>query len=185
MVYILLNVFLCIQLFFVANLVDRRIRDEAYDTSGISVSLLLCTVETVLFALILILKDLWLTKFTAQIMKLVMSIDSISIIMLSFSFLSLSKKEVPVFAKIFRYLLYIFIIYINFFRILDYGVRLENGVTILQVLYCRGLQVIISLLPGTHCSLYLQKLLPLFLDILVLWFVKKILQISFISTAVP
>ena len=130
MVYILLNVFLCIQLFFVANLVDRRIRDEAYDTSGISVSLLLCTVETVLFALILILKDLWLTKFTAQIMKLVMSIDSISIIMLSFSFLSLSKKEVPVFAKIFRYLLYIFIIYINFFRILDYGVRLENGVTI-------------------------------------------------------
>ena len=130
MVYILLNVFLCIQLFFIANLVDRRIRDESYDTSGISVSLLLCTVETVLFSLVLVLKDLWLAKFTAQIMKVIMSLDSISIIMLSFSLLSLSRKQVPAFAKIIRYVLYIFILYINFFRITDYGVRLEDGVRI-------------------------------------------------------
>ena len=132
MVYILLNIFLCIQMFFIANLVDRRIRDESYDTSGISVSLLLCTVETVLFSLVLILKDLWLAKFTAQIMKLIMSLDSISIIMLSFSLLSLSKRKVPAFVKVIRYALYIFVIYVNFFRIIDFGVRLEDGVRIVS-----------------------------------------------------
>lgn len=132
MVYILLNVFLCIQLFFIANLVDKRIRDESYDTSGISVSLLLCTVETVLFALVLVLKDLWLTRFTAQIMKLILSLDSISIVMLSFSLLALSRRQEPVYAKIVRYAVYFFILYINFFRITDIGVRLEDGVRIVS-----------------------------------------------------
>lgn len=132
MVYILLNVFLCIQLFFIANLVDKRIRDEAYDTSGISVSLLLCTVETVLFALVLILKDFWLTKFTTQIMKLVMALDSISIVMLSFSLLSLSRRSESALLKLFRYFIYIFILYINFFRITDIAVRLEDGVRIVS-----------------------------------------------------
>ena len=64
MVYILLNIFLCIQLFLIANIVDKRVRDESYDASGISVALLLCNVEALVFTLILILKDLWLAKFT-------------------------------------------------------------------------------------------------------------------------
>ena len=95
MVYILLNIFLCVQLFIIANIVDKRVRDESYDASGISVSLLLSTVQAVLFTLILILKDLWLAKFTAQLMRFVFVLDNLSIVMLSFSLLALSRKKEP------------------------------------------------------------------------------------------
>ena len=132
MVYILLNIFLCVQLFYIANLVDKRIRDESYDTSGISVSLLLCSVEAVLFSAILILKDYWLAKFTAQIMKLVFTLDNIRVVMLSCSLLTLSRRKEPVFGRIIRYAVYIFIIYINFFRIFDIVVRLEDGVRVVS-----------------------------------------------------
>ena len=104
MVYILLNFFLCIQLFFIANIVDKRIRDESYDASGISVSLLLCTVEAILFSLILVLKDLWLAKFTAQLMRLVFTLDSVSIVMLSSSLLALTKRREPGYAKVCRWI---------------------------------------------------------------------------------
>ena len=128
MVYILLNVFLCIQLFLIANIVDRRVRDESYDASGISVSLLLSTVQAVLFTLILILKDLWLAKFTAQLMKFVFTLDNLSIVMLSFSLLTLSRRQEPKFGKIIRLIIYGFIVYVNFFQITDVVVRLEDGI---------------------------------------------------------
>ncbi|WP_051537991.1 PP2C family protein-serine/threonine phosphatase [Treponema sp. C6A8] len=132
MVYILLNIFLCVQLFFIANIVDRRIRDESYDASGISVSLLLCTVEAILFTIILVLKDFWLAKFTAQLMRLVLILDSVSILMLSSSLLALTKRREPTYAKIFRWILYLFIIYINLFKVSDVVVRLEDGVRIIS-----------------------------------------------------
>ena len=130
MVYILLNVFLCIQLFFIANIVDKRIRDESYDASGISVSLLLCTVEAILFTIILILKDFWLAKFTDQLMRLLYTLDNISIIMLSSSLLALTKRKEPAYAKIVRYFFYVFIAYISFFKLTDIVVRLEDGVRV-------------------------------------------------------
>ena len=130
MVYILLNVFLCIQLFFIANIVDKRIRDESYDASGISVSLLLCTVEAILFTIILILKDFWLAKFTDQLMRLLYTLDNISIIMLSSSLLALTKRKEPAYAKIIRYFFYVFIAYISFFKLTDIVVRLEDGIRV-------------------------------------------------------
>ena len=128
MVYILLNIFLCVQLFIIANIVDKRVRDESYDASGISVSLLLSTVQAVLFTLILILKDLWLAKFTAQLMRFVFVLDNLSIVMLSFSLLALSRKKEPGAMKLVRYLVYIFIFYICFFKVTDIVVRLEDGI---------------------------------------------------------
>ena len=130
MVYILLNIFLCIQLFLIANIVDKRVRDESYDASGISVALLLCTVEAVVFTLTLILKDLWLAKFTTQLMRIVFTLDNISIIMLSSSLLALTKRKEPIAGKVIRIVLYLFIIYINFFKITNIVVRLEDGIRI-------------------------------------------------------
>ncbi|MCR5252922.1 MAG: SpoIIE family protein phosphatase [Treponema sp.] len=130
MVYILLNIFLCIQLFLIANIVDKRVRDESYDASGISVALLLCNVEALVFTLILILKDLWLAKFTTQLMRIVFTLDNLSIIMLSSSLLALTKRKEPLASKIIRYVLYLFIIYINFFKITNIVVRLEDGIRI-------------------------------------------------------
>lgn len=128
MVYILLNIFLCVQLFIIANIVDKRIRDESYDASGISVALLLSTVQGILFTLILILKNLWLAKFTAQLMRFVFVLDNLSIVMLSFSLLSLSRKKEKGILKIARYVIYFFILYICFFKISDIVVRLEDGI---------------------------------------------------------
>ena len=123
---------MCVQLFFIANIVDKRVRDESYDASGISVSLLIYNVEAVLFTLILILKDLWLAKFTAQLMRIVYTLDNISIIMLSASLLALTKRKEPVAGKVIRFILYIFIIYINFFKITNIVVRMEDGIRVVS-----------------------------------------------------
>jgi len=130
MVYILLNVFVCGLLIFIANLIDKTVRTETYDTSGLSIALLLSIVQNIIFTLILILKDFWLDKFTNQIMKFSFAIDGISLVMLSFAFIVIGCKKENNLFRIVRFLLFAFVAFVACFKFTYVSVDFQTGVTV-------------------------------------------------------
>lgn len=132
MIYIFLNIAATIFLAYFTHLTDYRVKNDNVGVGSFSISMLLATIESGLFALTLILQQFWFDSLTTGAMKILFSLESIFLTMLSFALLNLAIPKKHTVITLLKYAFYIFGIYIVFFRFVDIQVSLNNGIVIIS-----------------------------------------------------
>ena len=133
MVYIILNVILSLSLIFFTHQVNKKIREQVINTFSLSVALLFNSIASVLFTVLMIVKEFGHVVFVGVSMRLVLLLEGIALIILSFSLIELGCKRKHAFANIVKYILFVSVIYISFFRISyvelspQYGLMIDSN----------------------------------------------------------
>ena len=109
---------------------DHKVKTDNIGISSFSVSILLATVESVIFIFALFMQTIWFDALTVQAMKLVFSVDAILFTMLSFGLVTMGlqkKNSVVSFIKYALYIAGVLIVYVKFNSI---EVSFDNGIII-------------------------------------------------------
>ena len=130
MIFLVLNCFLAVFFLFFTNAMDKSLKNGAIAGSDLSVSLLLTTIESIVFSFTLVMHKVWFDALLLQLLKIVFSLDAIFFTMLSFGLIGIAKPIKSKLVKLIKYGLYIFGVYIVYFRFNAIDVSLENGVII-------------------------------------------------------
>ncbi|MCR4579194.1 MAG: serine/threonine-protein phosphatase [Treponema sp.] len=130
MVYVYLNIAVALFLGFFTHLIDKKIKTDNSGFGSLSIAMLLTTVESIIFVLIIAFKDFWFDALTTQAMKILFSIDGIFFTMLSFSMIEVASSKKNNLVRLIKYALYLFAIVIVYAEFTTIDVSLENGVII-------------------------------------------------------
>ena len=130
MVYVYLNIAVALFLGFFTHLMDKKVKSDNIGVNSLSIAMLLATVESVIFVLIISFKDFWFDALTTQAMKIVFSIDGIFFTMLSFSLVEFASNKRNSLVRMIKYVLYLFSVVIVYAKFSTIDVTLENGVII-------------------------------------------------------
>ena len=116
MVYIIFNILLSISLIFFTNQVSKKIKDQTITVVSLSVAMLFSVIASVLFSVILIVKEFDYSTFVSIAMRLVLAVEGFAMTVLSFALIEMGCKTQHKIATFFKYLAYAFIIYVVFFK---------------------------------------------------------------------
>ena len=130
MIFLVLNCFLAVFFLFFTNAMDKSLKNGAIAGSDLSVSLLLTTIESIVFSFTLVMHKVWFDSLSLQLLKIVFSLDAIFFTMLSFGLIGIAKPIKSKLVKLIKYGLYVFGVYIVYFRFNAIDISLENGVII-------------------------------------------------------
>ena len=130
MIYVYLNIAAAIFLGFFTHLMDKKVKNNNIGVSSLSIAMLLTSVESVIFVLIIAFKDFWFDALTTQGMKILFSLDGIFFTMLSFSLVEIASNKKNSLVRIIKYVLYLFSVVIVYAKFCTIDVSLENGIII-------------------------------------------------------
>ena len=130
MIFLVLNCFLAVFFLFFTNAMDKTLKSGSIAGSDLSVSLLLTTIESIVFSFTLVMHKVWFDALSLQLLKIVFSLDAIFFTMLSFGLIGIAKPIKSKLVKLIKYGLYVFGVYIVYFRFNAIDISLENGVII-------------------------------------------------------
>lgn len=130
MIYILLNLAATIFLLYFTVYVDKKLNIESTEPSTFSISVLMATIEAGLFTLILLLSKAQITALTTQLMRIVMILDGLIFVNLSFGIVSLGGNTKKSIVKITKYLLIIVCFILVFTKFKTITVDFQQGVII-------------------------------------------------------
>ncbi len=130
MVYVYLNIAVALFLGFFTHLMDKKVKTDNRAVGSLSIAMLLTTIESILFVLIIAFKDFWFDALTTQAMKIVFSLDGIFFTMLSFSLVEFATTKKNSLVRMIKYVLYLFAVVIVYAKFSTIDVTLENGVII-------------------------------------------------------
>ncbi|MBR1638431.1 MAG: serine/threonine-protein phosphatase [Treponema sp.] len=130
MIYVYLNIAAAIFLGFFTHLMDKKVKNNNIGVSSLSIAMLLTSVESVIFVLIIAFKDFWFDALTTQGMKILFSLDGIFFTMLSFSLVEIASNKKNSLVRIIKYVLYLFSVVIVYAKFSTIDVSLENGIII-------------------------------------------------------
>lgn len=130
MVFIFLNIAAAIFLGFFTRLMDKKVKSDNVGGNSISIAMLLTTVESVIFVLIVSFDNFWFDALTTQAMKILFSLDGICFTMLSFGLVEFAMNKRSGLVRLVKYVLYIFAVVIVYAKFSTIDVSLENGVII-------------------------------------------------------
>ena len=168
MIYIFLNLAATFLFLFFTFYIDKKISIESSEPSIFSVSMLMGVVESGLFTLILMFKNMWLGSLIYPIMLLIYCLDGLIFINISFGFLSLGLDTKKFSLKVFKYALNIICVIIIFTKFKTFEITPENGIVIgAPSLFSEPLR---SFFPWTWVSLFtftFKFVLPIFCLLLV------------------
>ena len=99
-------------------------------SSFILIPLLFACVEVAFYILVMIFKDKWIESFTQQFIRIIFCIDGIFFVSFAYGLVSVATKISNFFAKLFKWLLYIFVVYIVFWRFQDISIDADMGLNI-------------------------------------------------------
>ena len=91
MIFLVLNCFLAVFFLFFTNAMDKSLKNGAIAGSDLSVSLLLTTIESIVFSFTLVMHKVWFDSLSLQLLKIVFSLDAIFFTMLSFGLIGIAK----------------------------------------------------------------------------------------------
>ena len=117
MVYIVLNIAAVLILSFLTKVVDKNVKSVSSQMGGFIVSVLLLTIESALFTLILIFNSFFVDTMTDLMFKVTFGVDALFFVTLSFGFMSIgaNKKSFALsFFRIVFYLVGLFIVFHQF-----------------------------------------------------------------------
>lgn len=130
MIFLVLNCLLSIFFVFFTSFMDKTIKQANLTASDFPIAMLLTSIESIVFSFTLIMHKICFDALSFQLLKIVFSLDAISFTMLSFGLITMVKPIKNFFIKLIKYALYVFGVYIVYFRFNSIDVSLENGVII-------------------------------------------------------
>lgn len=130
MIYILLNIAILIIFMCYVYYIEKKLSVNNREANAIvGPALLVCT-EIILFIIVLLCRTVWEDGLLIHIMHVVLALESIFLVTFSFSMVKLAKKVKGFFVFLIKLALYVFGVYIVYFKFTSLEISFEGGITI-------------------------------------------------------
>ncbi len=135
MIYIILNVICTLFIIFFTHLIDRRTKTDNLGASSFSVAMLVTTIESIFFVLVLIMRYCNFEALIVPVMRICLSLDGISFVIVGFGIFEIGRPKKLLVTSLIKYALIIFAVIVSFIM-LGHGennvidVTFEQGIVI-------------------------------------------------------
>lgn len=130
MIYILLNIAILLIFMCYVHYIDKKLSVSNRETGVIVIPALLVCTETVLFIIVLLCRTVWEDGLLIHIMHVVLALESIFLVTFSFSIVKLAKRIKGFFVFLLELALFVFGIYIVYFKFTSLEISFEGGITV-------------------------------------------------------
>ncbi len=130
MIYIILNIVCALFLALFTHMVDSKVKNDNLGVSSLSVSMLVATIESILFTLILIMRYFSFEALISPVMRICLSLDGIAFVIVSFGIFEIGKPKKLTVTSLLKYGLILFAVFISFFKFSTIDVSYEHGIVI-------------------------------------------------------
>lgn len=132
MIYLILNILVTVLLGFFTHLIDHKVKTDNVGVSSFAVAMLLTTIESTLFTVILLLKNFWFDALTASLMKIAFVIEAIFFVTLSFGLINLVKAKKRLIVQLLKIALSVIAAAIIFFKFSSIEISEKSGIVIIS-----------------------------------------------------
>ena len=130
MIYILLNIAILIIFMCYVYYIEKKLSVNNREANAIVGPALLVCAEIILFIIVLFCRTVWEDGLLIHIMHVVLALESIFLVTFSFSMVKLAKKVKGFFVFLIKLALYVFGVYIVYFKFNSLEISFEGGITI-------------------------------------------------------
>ena len=130
MIYILLNIAILIIFMCYVYYIEKKLSVNNREANAIVTPALLVCAEIILFIIVLLCRTVWEDGLLIHIMHVVLALESIFLVTFSFSMVKLAKKVKGFFIFLIKLALYVFGVYIVYFKFTSLEISFEGGITI-------------------------------------------------------
>ncbi len=130
MIYIILNIVCALFIILFTHLIDTKTKADNSGVSSFSIAMLVKAIESILFVLVLIMKYCSFEALLIPFMRISLSLDAISFVILSFGIFEVGKPRKLAVTNIIKYALILFGVFIAFAQLKTIDISLETGLTI-------------------------------------------------------
>ena len=130
MIYILLNIAILIIFMCYVYYIEKKLSVNNREANAIVGPALLVCAEIILFIIVLFCRTVWEDGLLIHIMHVVLALESIFLVTFSFSMVKLAKKVKGFFVFLIKLALYVFGVYIVYFKFTSLEISFEGGITI-------------------------------------------------------
>ena len=130
MIYIILNVVCALFLALFTHMVDSKVKNDNLGVSSLSVSMLVATIESILFTLILVMRYFNFEALISPVMRICLSLDGIAFVIVSFGIFEIGKPKKLAVTSLLKYGLILFAVFISFLKFSTIDVSYEHGIVI-------------------------------------------------------
>ena len=130
MIYIILNIICALFIIFFTHLIDSKGKADNMGVSAFSVAMLVATIESIFFVLVLIMRYCNFDALIVPVMRICLALDGISFVIVSFGIFEIGKPKKLLVTSILKYGLIIFSVFISFFKFTTIDISFEHGIVI-------------------------------------------------------
>ena len=130
MIYIILNIICVLFIIFFTHLIDSKGKADNMGVSAFSVAMLVATIESIFFVLVLIMRYCNFDALIVPLMRICLALDGISFVIVSFGIFEIGKPKKLLVTSILKYGLIIFSVFISFFKFTTIDISFEHGIVI-------------------------------------------------------
>ena len=130
MIYIILNIICSSFITFFTHLIDSKGKADNMGVSAFSVAMLVATIESIFFVLVLIMRYCNFDALIVPLMRICLALDGISFVIVSFGIFEIGKPKKLLVTSILKYGLIIFSVFISFFKFTTIDISFEHGIVI-------------------------------------------------------
>ena len=130
MIYIILNIVCALFIIFFTHLIDSKAKSDNLGVSSFSVAMLVATIESILFVLVLIMRFTNFESLIVPVMRICLSLDGISFVIVGFGIFEIGRPKKLLITSIIKYGLILFALFISFFKFTTIDVSFEHGIVI-------------------------------------------------------
>ena len=130
MIYIILNIICALFITFFTHLIDSKGKADNMGVSAFSVAMLVATIESIFFVLVLIMRYCNFDALIVPLMRICLALDGISFVIVSFGIFEIGKPKKLLVTSILKYGLIIFSVFISFFKFTTIDISFEHGIVI-------------------------------------------------------
>ena len=130
MIYIILNIICALFIIFFTHLIDSKGKADNMGVSAFSVAMLVATIESIFFVLVLIMRYCNFDALIVLVMRICLALDGISFVIVSFGIFEIGKPKKLLVTSILKYGLIIFSVFISFFKFTTIDISFEHGIVI-------------------------------------------------------
>ncbi len=130
MIYIILNIVCALFIIFFTHLIDSKAKSDNLGVSSFSVAMLVATIESILFVLVLIMRFCNFESLIVPVMRICLSLDGIAFVIVGFGIFEIGRPKKLLITSIIKYGLILFALFISFFKFTTIDVSFEHGIVI-------------------------------------------------------
>ena len=93
MIYIILNIVCALFIIFFTHLIDSKAKSDNLGVSSFSVAMLVATIESILFVLVLIMRFCNFESLIVPVMRICLSLDGIAFVIVGFGIFEIGRPK--------------------------------------------------------------------------------------------